>query len=368
VKRSDDVIPQQKRRMRDVPSTPRERHRVSVLVTSYNYARFLPTCVESILGQRDVELELVIVDDCSKDETPEVTARWADDPRVTVVRWEQNRGMVPSVNAGFDMLSGEFVLKVDADDVLTPGAIARAVALLEANPDVTFVYGRPRHFTDVVPTVPDAPTRSWSVWHGGHWVDQRCRSATNVISQPEVVMRASALRRALPIRAELPHTSDLHLWLQLASLGEVGRINGPVQGCYRVHAASMQRSVHSGLDFDLRSRRDAFDSAFALQAGELPGAERLHALARRTLAADALDLACRAYDRGHTAEYPVDALIAFALDTTPDARELPEWAALERRKAVGARLAPTRFVAAAVARRVSEEIAKARWLRTGELA
>jgi hypothetical protein len=368
VNRSDDVIPAQKRIMRAVPSSPRERHLVSVLVTSYNYARFLPACVESILGQRDVDLEVVIVDDCSQDETPQVTARWAGAPRVTVVRHEQNLGMVPSVNEGFAMLDGDFVLKVDADDVLAPGAIARAVALLEANPGVSFVCGRPRHFTDVVPSVPDAPTRSWSVWPGAQWVAQRCRSATNVISQPEVVMRASVLRQALPIRAELPHTSDLHLWLQLASLGEVGRINGPVQGCYRVHAASMQRSVHSGLDFDLRSRRDAFDSAFSRQAGGLVGAEQLHATARRTLAADALDLACRAYDRGHTGDYPVEALIAFALETTPDARQLREWKALERRQAVGARLAPTRFISAALSRRISEEIAKARWLRTGELA
>ena len=64
-------------------------------------------------------------------------------------------------------------------------------------------------------------------------------------------MRTAFLRRALPIRAELPHTSDMHLWMQLAAMGDVGRINGPAQGYYRVHDASMQRTVNAGTFFDL---------------------------------------------------------------------------------------------------------------------
>jgi hypothetical protein len=207
------------------------------------------------------------------------------------------------------------------------------------------------------------------LWSGREWVARRCRTGVNAISQPEVVMRTALLRQASPIRVELPHTSDLHLWMQLASMGEVARINGPAQGYYREHDASMQRTVNSGLFYDLRARRDAFDSVFAAQAGNLAGAGELHGLARRTLAGAALDRACRAYDRGRTTQEPVDDFVAFALDTWPGARGMPEWAALERRRSAGPGRAARdpRFLAGALVRRAFEEASALRWRHTGEV-
>jgi hypothetical protein len=362
-------IPRAKRVVRGVPSTPRRRAGVTVVVPAYNYARFLPQCARSALAQRDVDVRLVIVDDCSSDETPQVTAALAADPRVTVLRNEPNRGHIPSVNRGMELVATEFVVKLDADDLLAPGALARATALLQARPEVSFVYGRPRHFTGRTPRPVTCPALSWTVWSGREWIARLCRMGVNAISQPEVVMRTSALRRALPVRGDLPHTSDMHLWMQLAAIGDVARINGPAQGWYREHDASMQRTVNAGTFFDLRSRRDAFDCAFAGVAGELPGARELHDLARRTLAGNGLDRACRAYDRGRTHEDPVDDYVAFAFDTWPGARELPEWNALERRRSVGTARAAhdPRFFLAAIARRGLEEGSRLRWRHTGEV-
>jgi hypothetical protein len=358
-----------KRVIRGVASTPNRRPSVTVVVPSHNYARFLPDCARSVLTQRDVDVQLLVIDDCSADDTPRVTAALAaSDPRVSVIRNEPNRGHIPSVNAGFARIATEYVVKLDADDLLAPGALARATALLEADPNLSFVYGRPQHFSGDVPHAVDAPTRSWTIWSGREWVARRCRHGTNVISQPEVVMRASALRDAGPVAEELPHTSDLHMWIKLASLGDVGRINGPVQGYYRVHDSSMQRTIHAGLLLDYRGRRDAFDAAFAAEAGALHGAGELHARVRRSMAAAALERACRAYDRGKTQSVSVDELVGFAVETSPDARDLPEWAALERRRAVGAARAARhpRFFGRAVTRRAVEELGRWRWLRTGE--
>ena len=326
------------------------------MIPAYNYGRFLRGCVDSALSQRDVDVELLIIDDCSSDDTEVVASELAgSDARITVIRHERNRGHIPSVNEGFGHVSTEYVVKLDADDLLAPGSLARSTALLEANPDVGFVYGRPEHFCDRVPKTGDSPTRSWTVWAGREWVARRCRSVNNVISQPEVVMRTEALRQALPIRADLPHTSDLHLWIQLASCNDVGRINGPVQGYYRVHDNSMQRTMHTGQLFGLRARRDAFDAVFAGEAGALSGAEELHASARRAIAAEALDRASHAYDRGRASadDEPIAGFVEFAIETWPAASELPEWTALESREAVGAQRAPRRprFVADALGRR-----------------
>jgi len=352
-----------------VPSTPARRPSITALVPAYNYARYLPECARSVLTQRDVDVRLLIVDDCSTDETPAVTADIADnDARVSVIRNDPNRGHIPSVNRGLEQVETEYVLKLDADDLLTPGALARATALLEAHREVAFVYGRPKHFRGEAPHAGESRASRWTIWSGRDWVARRCESGINVISQPEVVIRTDVLRTALPIRTELPHTSDLHLWMQLASLGDVGRINGPAQGFYREHAASMQRTVHAGAIFDLRARRDAFDSFFAAEGALLEGAAELHTLARRTLAESALDAACRAFDRGRAHDAPVDEFAAFALETCSDGRRLPGWAALERRRSVGAARAGRhpRFVAAAVRRRAFEEIGRWRWKRTGE--
>ena len=280
--KSHEARPHRKRVLRRVPSAPRRRRGVTVVVPAYNYARYLPECASSVLTQRDVDVRLVIVDDCSTDGTPAVTAALAaGDPRVTVVRSPVNRGHIPSVNAGLERVETEYVVKLDADDLLPPGALARATALLEAHPAVAFVYGRPLHFSGPAPRPNDAPTRSWTIWPGADWVAACCRGAANAISQPEVVIRTSVLRRIGAIAAELPHTSDLHTWMRLASVGDVGRVNGPVQGCYRVHDASMQRTVHSGVLFDLRGRREAFEAALAADAGVLSGMDDLRAAARR---------------------------------------------------------------------------------------
>ena len=342
---------------------------MSVVVPAFNYARYLDECARSVLSQRDVDVRMIIIDDCSTDETPRRTAELATDPRVMVLRNDPNLGHIPSVNRGFEQVDGEFVVKLDADDLLAPGALGRATALLDAQPDVSFVYGRPRHFTGATPRQIDLPPLSWSMWSGSDWLARMCRTGVNAISQPEVVIRAASLRRVLPIRTDLPHTSDMHLWMQLASIGDVARINGPAQGYYREHDASMQRTVNSGTAFDLRARRDAFDAVFAGVAGALPRAHELRDLASRTIAGNALDRACRAYDRGRTDEAPIDEYIALALETWPEARDLPEWDALHRRRAVGSRRAARdpRFMIAALVRRAIEETSRVRWRHTGEV-
>jgi hypothetical protein len=361
-----------KQTIRRLPATGPVKPCVTVVVPAYNYGRFLPECASSALTQEGVEVRVIIVDDCSTDDTALVTAELtALDSRVSVIRHDQNRGHIPSVNDGLERVETEYLVKLDADDLLAPGSLARSTALLEAHPNVGFVYGRPAHFSGAVPKARRARTRSWSIWPGREWVAARCRQGDNVISQPEVVMRTDRLRRLGSVCAELPHTSDLHQWLRLASIGDVGRINGPVQAYYRVHDQSMQRTVHSGELLRFRGRRAAFEAAFEAEAGALEGAEELREMFKRSLAEGALECACHRYDRGRTEAggNSTDEIVAFALDIWPAARRLPDWRALEDRRAVGVERAPRhpRFVADALGRRALMEMRRWRWRQTGEL-
>lgn len=359
--------------VRHPDTAPSSRPHVSVIVPAYNYARYLTACVESIVSQPGVTVDVLVIDDCSTDETPSVTAALAQRHRcVRVIRHEHNRGHIDTYNEGLLQIDAPYSVLMDADDILPSGALARATALLEAHPEVGFAYGRPVHFIDEPPARFEhrGRVRSWSVWSGHDWIARCCSHGYNVVSNPEVVMRTEVMRDCGGFKRELPHTGDLELWLQLAARADVGRVNGPAQGYYRVHATSMQRTIYKGVLVDLQGRRDAFEYVFSGPAKTYPDSDELHSTARRALASQALDRACHGYDRGHplTGDHDIEALVAFALETWPDADRLPEWRALGRRQRVGPKKAPRKpaFVSRAVMRRAAEEVRRLRWQHTGQ--
>ncbi|MGZ4476136.1 MAG: glycosyltransferase family 2 protein, partial [Nocardioides sp.] len=127
-------------RRRPVPL--RTRPRVSVVVPCYNYGRYLPDAVGSALDQSGLDVDVLIVDDCSTDDSAAVALRLADaDPRVRLLRHETNRGHIQTYNDGLAAVTGDYVVLLSADDLLTPDSLTRAVALMEAHPRVGLVYG-----------------------------------------------------------------------------------------------------------------------------------------------------------------------------------------------------------------------------------
>ena len=341
---------------------------VSILIPCHNYGRFLPSSVGSALTQTGVAIEIVIIDDASTDDSKSVATELARiDQRIRVITLSENVGVIRAMNRALREAQGEYLVKLDADDLLTPGSLQRSVALLEHDPNVGFVYGRPRHFTGGAAPSARLGHPSWTIWRGADWLALRCRRAVNCISQPEAMIRATALRAVGDYNTALPHTYDLEMWLRLAAAADVGRINGVDQGFYRVHADSMSRTVNAGLLTDLIGRRDAFLGVLSTSGARLPQPADLEETVRRQLAAQALEQACRAYDRDRIASTPVDELIAFSTTTFSDAETLPQWRALQRRRNRAyplSRWAPGSLAAAAL-RRLGEEFAHARWLRTG---
>lgn len=100
--------------------------RLSVVITNYNYARFVGTAVESALGLRWDDIEVVVVDDGSTDDSPEVLRRYAD--RVQL-HFTANGGQREAANHGFAACSGDVVIFLDADDVLPPELAERLAAV-----------------------------------------------------------------------------------------------------------------------------------------------------------------------------------------------------------------------------------------------
>jgi glycosyltransferase involved in cell wall biosynthesis len=99
---------------------------ITIIIPCYNYARFLPDALESALAQAgpDLEVEVLVVDDGSIDDTPGVAARYGD--RIRYHR-QENAGLSAARNTGMALATHNLVLFLDADDMLTPGALARLV-------------------------------------------------------------------------------------------------------------------------------------------------------------------------------------------------------------------------------------------------
>ncbi|HET7515060.1 MAG TPA: glycosyltransferase [Gaiella sp.] len=111
---------------------------VSVLVAVHNGARYLRPALESVLRQTVADLELVVVDDGSTDETPAVLAA-IDDERLRVVRGRPRRGLAGALNLGLDEVRGRRVARMDADDVALPHWLERVLARLDGTPPVALV-------------------------------------------------------------------------------------------------------------------------------------------------------------------------------------------------------------------------------------
>ncbi|HEX9985506.1 MAG TPA: glycosyltransferase [Thermoanaerobaculia bacterium] len=118
------------------PSTPR----VSVVMPVYNGATYLDEAIESVLQQDFADFEFVIVDDGSRDRTPEILASWAArDPRIVLLRNDVNRGISHALNVGLAAARGEYIARQDADDIAMQGRFTLEVELLDRERDVVLV-------------------------------------------------------------------------------------------------------------------------------------------------------------------------------------------------------------------------------------
>jgi len=111
---------------------------VSVLLAVHNDARFLREAIDSILSQTLGDLELLVIDDASTDDTPAVLAA-VEDQRLVVLRNDEQAGLATALNRGLDRASGAFVARLDADDVALPERLERQVERLRADSDTAVV-------------------------------------------------------------------------------------------------------------------------------------------------------------------------------------------------------------------------------------
>jgi GT2 family glycosyltransferase len=215
--------------------------RVSVVLPVRNAEAFLAQALESVLSQTFADFEIIAVDDGSVDGTPEILSSFASRDQRLKVQRQDSGGFANAVNAALDLAVGEYLARMDGDDVALPDRFERQCDLLDSNPDLGAVGGT------VVVIGPDGTRlRIWPVGETDHAIRSTLRH-TNPFCDPAVMIRRAALRKVGRYRAAFGAAADYDLWLRISEHFRLAAVREPVL-LYRWHPGQLStRSVHSQL-------------------------------------------------------------------------------------------------------------------------
>jgi glycosyltransferase involved in cell wall biosynthesis len=193
--------------------------KVSVCIPTYNYGRFVADAIESVLGQTFSDFELLVVDNCSTDNTRELVENYTRrDARVAYFCNEANLGMVGNWNRCLEHASGEYVKILCADDLLVPTCLGRQVIELEKNPEVVLVTcARQVTTADLIPIKELRYAESYTVVSGADAI-RMCFTEGNLIGEPTAVLfRRKAAGRGFDMRYR--QLVDQEMWFHLLEQG-----------------------------------------------------------------------------------------------------------------------------------------------------
>jgi len=209
--------------------------RISICIPTHNTARYLPQAIESVLSQDFADFELVICDNASTDETPEICRRY-DDPRIRYVRFEELANQAGNFNRCIEEARGEFVTLLHADDYFVAGFLTDRARRLGDNPELGFVFGAVQ--------VVDADGAILSI--NSRWKEDRSFRRGELfelllsgclISPPSLMVRRASIQTAGLFRTDLTWGHDWEWTLRLAQQNAAYFVSEPLSA-YREHDAS----------------------------------------------------------------------------------------------------------------------------------
>lgn len=196
---------------------------ISVIIPSYNYAKYLPECIESVRAQSYPAWEAVIVDDGSSDGTEQIApALIANDPRISYFR-KENGGVSKARNFGIQHSRGEYILPLDADDLLAPTALEDLCKALRNDPESGFAYCGLENYRGLPSDVAE--------WYPGYFL--RSRIVDENLSACSALWRRSLFEAGVQYRQVL--YEDWDLWLQIVARGFRGAYVPKPLLKYRIH-------------------------------------------------------------------------------------------------------------------------------------
>jgi len=233
---------------------------VSVIIPNYNHARFLPRRIESVLRQTLQDFELILLDDCSTDDSRSILSQYGGDPRVRIEFNEVNSGSpFKQWNKGVGLARGEYVWIAESDDYADARLLEKLAALLDAEPRATFAYCRSvrvslddrlEGFVDPLVAVGNQHHR-WTVDYSADGMEE-CRNylvhCNTVPNASAVVFRKDVYQRVGGADESMSLCGDWKLWAAMALTGKIVYLAEPLN-YYRFHDASVRRvTKQSGME------------------------------------------------------------------------------------------------------------------------
>jgi glycosyltransferase involved in cell wall biosynthesis len=202
--------------------------KVSVLVASYNNADFLEECVRSIILSYSKELEIVIVDDLSTDNSWEILQQWKNDNRFVISRNETNKGVGFTKNKCLQLATGQICAFVDADDALTPNALDCLIQKYTENVKLVGVYSNIYH-CDLDLKVINIGNQAKQI-NSGHFI----------FNEPGIVSHLFTFKREIvhSLDCTLQKAIDQDLYLRIDEMGPMLFVDKPLY-YYRHHQNSI---------------------------------------------------------------------------------------------------------------------------------
>ncbi|MDR1883547.1 MAG: glycosyltransferase [Prevotella sp.] len=222
---------------------------VSVLMPCYNAEKYVEESMNSILNQAYTNLQIIAINDCSTDSTGRILHELArKDSRITVVENGENLKLVKTLNKGVCFCEGEYIARMDADDISLPARIEKEVAFLERNRDhdivstlfYAFRAGNPRKRNLHRSPLKNEELRAYLLFKSG-------------ICHPAAMIRKRVFTElGLTFEAEYLHVEDYALWSEAMYKTKLANIGEPLL-LYRVHRSQVS-SLNEELQFENRKK------------------------------------------------------------------------------------------------------------------
>ena len=204
--------------------------RVSVILPVYNGTEFLAESLKSVLEQTFHNFEVLVIDDASADDSASIAEGFLD-PRVRVIRHDQNMRLPETLNHGLELARGEFIARMDADDICTPNRFERQVRLLDLHPEIGICGGWVRLFGGVANVTREYPVSPDAV--------EAFRYFNCPFAHPTVMLRRALLvAHALRYDPNAVAVEDFELWARLLKFTRGANLPEVLLE-YRLHEASV---------------------------------------------------------------------------------------------------------------------------------
>jgi glycosyltransferase involved in cell wall biosynthesis len=209
--------------------------KISVVVPTYNAQTYIGETLQSLLDQ-DADFEIVLVDDASTDGTLD-TVRAFHDSRIRVFPLEHNQGRASNANRAFSLCRGEYIARIDHDDIALPQRLSKQAAFLDANPDITVAGSQIRHFGDDE-TISNFPLEDGEI-------KARFVLGAAYLANPSTMFRREFIERfGIRYDPNLHIVDDLGFWFDCMLNGARFANMPEVLTAYRIH----QRMTSLNLD------------------------------------------------------------------------------------------------------------------------